>query len=378
VFKQNSFGRNKKCASNIKMAAHGSYDSVGNYLAFDPDATFRFWNRYQPPPCIRPGDRPDLLEKRKLAVLGKLKTRVCRDRNKFVQIGKIKYVIDPMIYPALMEYLEMYPVATLDELKAAIEVVRITEMQPAQPQARLQTAPLVGILPARTYSWTGDKMSTAGQTDYLKPKAFTTDFKLGQPLKGFFSFLQIVEAYASNFVDRRAISEHGHFVFVQSDKYCTFENKISEIKETRAGRTILPLRDATWLPSLNIVDSDLLFKPVLTILVPVDNFFTDNDIPVKFGILFGFNSPLIAQLQEPGPILDEIRNQVAANSELIFIPLQREIDVIENKNCLTDTPVRFPVTNGGEFLTSDYDRLFRSFQKRIDERPIRVTQGLYI
>ena len=361
------------------MASRGSYDSVGRYLPFDPDSTFRFWPRYRTPTCIDAATVRASKEKMKLAVLGKLKNTVCANRNMFVEIQGIKYVIDPLIYSALLDYLKYHPANNLADLQTAISAVRSLTNNPGPLMARVKSAPLTTLRPCRTYTSTGDKAALLQQTDYLKPKKIGPDFKVGNAVPAFFSQISLINAYSGLFVERRPIPQHGHFIYVQSDDFCEYIQLIQEIKKSRAGKSIVASEEATWIPASGIVDdTENLFKPVLTFLTPVNNVFTGSNFPVKYGILFGFNDELINKLTDSAPVIASLRLQVGLNSELVFIPFQRDTDIIENKNIFSDSSVRFPITNGGHFENRDTDCLKEMFEKKIDELPIRATQGLYI
>jgi hypothetical protein len=350
--------------------AHGSYNSVGNYVAYDP-SVYRYWQRYTTP-CVASSALTD--EKRKLHVLGKSNQQPCRTGNYVIEVAGKKYAIDQAIYKPLVEYLEINPATNLGELQSAIEAVRIATQISAPASVRLANVPLVNVRRQTTFSG-GIKPGVE-----LVRKKINSDFKtLGAVSELIVNLPLIVNFIENNFPNYEYLSQNGHHIKVQKDDFSGYTTILSEILVSRAGLSIKALPEAKWDPSSMLPDGDInLFKPVLTYLSPYNNTFRGHVYPVKLGLLFGIDDYLLNTYFPGNPLNAQIIEYLEANSELIFIPLQLDLDLLENVNLPRESSVNFPFTNGGDFLTKKYYKNFINAEKKKAEFPNRVSQGLYI
>jgi hypothetical protein len=306
-----------------------AYDSLSQYILFSSgsSAKTREWSRYEGLSC---GNQ----EKLKYTILKNPPATVvtpvvgCASRATTVDVAGRTYAIDPSIFQALQQSLQVAPVSTLNELQARIAEIRVLVNRPAPLPVQLQNSPLARYKQRTTYLAGASKWP-----DVVRPIARNFQFKVGAPIDIPLASFPPIALYQEFFFKRKFILQNAQYVYVANNDGCGYTGKIDDIYTTasRSGDLIKALQSTRTL-----------FTPIACLMQPAGA-----QYPIKFGLLMGINSALLSAytFQYKNSVLKAL----ARNSELVFIPAQTQIEMIENVDLPVNMGVTFPLTNGGIF-----------------------------
>ena len=321
------------------------FDSLGNYVLYSTDSTAatRNWSR-----DTSAGDNKIFPEKLKYYVLKNPPSTVkgaplrrCSSTKTVVVNGKT-YAIDPSIYTYVVESLAQSPVFTLQQLQERIKLIRVQTNNPSPLDVKLKDVPLRGLIKNYTYESVGDKWK-----DEKTPVSLTisVDFIAGNPVDLISINFRMLAEFQSFFTSPRLMVENATYVLVQQNNGCSYTGKVADLfgSASRVGSTILAVQSKQNFTDYGIFD----FTPILCFMVPYSTTYRNGNVKAKFGFLVGF-PPSFLELYELGPN-SLVYKTIAANSELLFIPIQSDLEIIENTDIPKGNGLSFPVTNGGDF-----------------------------
>lgn len=307
-----------------------AFDSLNQFILFSSASTAqtRAWSRYDGLEC---GNQ----EKLKYTVLknprGTVATPVvgCASSKTTVDVAGRTYGIDPSIFLALKLSLQVNPVFTLGDLRARIAEIRALTNRPAPLAVQLIGVPLARYKTRLTYLAGGSNWREGRPTI---PRNFR--FKVGSPIDTVIENFPLIALYEGFFNRRKFIFQNAQYVYVGKDDGCGYTGRLIDLDGTASQNGSL------------IKSSNGMFRPLACIMQPASV-----QYPIKFGLLVGINVDTTTGFDFAAK--DTILKAVALNSELIFIPAQTQIEMIENKDLPYNMGVTFPLTNGGN-LSPDF------------------------
>jgi hypothetical protein len=321
------------------------FDSLGNFVLYSTESTAstRNWTR-----DTSAGDKRIFPEKLKYYVLKNPPSTVkgaplrrCSGSKTVVVNGKT-YAVDPSIYSYVVQSLEQSPVFTLQQLQERIKMIRVETNNPSPLSVQLKDVPLRGLIKNYQYESVGDKWKDVKTSVSLK---VSVDFIAGNPVDLVLKNFPLLVQFQSLFTSPRLMVENATYILVQQNNGCSYTGKVADLygSASRVGSTILAIQSKQDFTDYGIFE----FAPILCFMVPYTTTYRNGNMKAKFGFLVGF-PPSFLELYELGP--DSLVYQaIAANSELLFIPIQSDLEIIENIDVPKGNGVSFPVTNGGDF-----------------------------
>ena len=335
------------------------YDSLGSYVLFstDSDSKTRLWNRDNYLKCIYPRalkyhvlKNPPATDKKRRPLLKRA------IGTKIFVVGTAQYAIDPVVYDALMESNQSDPILNLADLQKRIALIRI-QLNFPNIAAEMKKEPLLGLKGPSTYNSIGDTWTNAKTT-----RLFDVDFKVGENIDINIENFPLIAEFQSFFTKRRLVLKNAQYIYALKNDGCDYARSIDDLFEraSRAGALITAIKSRIKFLESRVIS----FLPVLTFMVPDSPKFREGDYPVKFGVLLGISPRLLEGIDFPAK--ENVLNAIAENSELIFIPIQTELDMIENEDLKAGTRVTFPMTNGGD-LSIRLRPIYQRFKQLIPE-----------
>jgi len=336
------------------------YDSLGEYILFssESDAKTRLWSRdtNASNKCVNQAKLKYHVLKNPPATM-KMQVPSAARITKTVKVGNVTYAIDPVIYDELIYSLNLSPVYTLEQLQERIKIVRIQTNKPPPLNVLLKDVPLRGVFQNRQYNSIGDKWENS-KVAVAENKRADVDFKVGNPININIENFPFIKAYQALFIKGQLVLQNAQYIFAQVNVGCAYTGKTNDLfgVASRAGARITAIQSRQNFFKYGI----LSFEPVLTVMVPSTSRNATDDYPTKFGVLVSITPELLSKYNLPSKPL--ILDAISKNSELIFIPLQTQLDRIENIDYPVGTGVDFPVTNGGDFK-ANFKPQIKSFKK---------------
>lgn len=328
-------------------------DSLCQCILFSSQGTAktREWSRFEGVSCINQ-------EKLKFYTLknppGTVKTAVasCASAATTVTVGGRTFAIDRAIFAALafslaqrldpeselalqktplwptLVALRAMPVTTGPALLQRIRLIRALLNQPVSTAVRLEDAPLVGWHRKYTYN--------AGNNDWpkvVKPDARDYQFKAGAAIDVVIGNFPILSLYQEFFYKRKFVLQNAQYFYVAKNNGCDYASTVPELLDSasNAAQAIIAVRP-----------NQFSFTPIVCLMKPASA-----QYPTKFGLLFAINADILSFYDFPAK--ETVLNEVAKNSQFIFLPAQTQQEVLENKDLPVDMGVTFPLTNGGYF-----------------------------
>lgn len=337
-------------------------DSLGNYILFSSTSTAntRLWSRdltaaYN---TFSPAKKKYYVLKNPPATVGRLPTATTCGTPKTIKLGNKTYIIDPNIYDALIASLALRPVGSLEELQALIKQVRTQLGIPAPIGVQLKNEPLRNIITKYTYPSVGDTWKQ-GKTD--QPSKIGSLFKLGNYVTYHYSVysteLPSINFWKDKFPNRTLNLKKAQYFYAQENDGCRYTRRYVDLftTATRSGVTVLPKDALSRYEQFKIIDysafpgSNTSLTLTLAFLLADTSQLKAGVFPALFGAIFVASAVWSSQINNlPGINLrDIIIADINANSELIFIPLNTDLDLINDVTVPAGTGFYFPVTNGG-------------------------------
>ena len=338
-------------------------DSLGNYILFSSTSTAntRLWSRdltaaYN---TFSPAKKKYYVLKNPPATATRIPlTRRTCGTPKTIQLGNKTYLIDSSIYDAVVAALALRPVQSLLELQALIAQVRAQLGVPAPIGVQLKNEPLRNIITKNTYPSIGDTWKQ-GKTD--QPSKIGSLFKLGNYVTSYYAEysneLPNINFWKDKFPNRTLNLKKAQYFYAQQNDGCNYSRRYVDLftLATRSGVTVLPTTALSRYEQFKIIDysafpgSNTSLTLTLAFLLADTAELKAGVFPALFGAIFVASTVWSQQINNlPGvPLKDIIIADINANSELIFIPLDTDLDLINNVTLSPGTGFYFPVTNGG-------------------------------
>lgn len=269
-----------------------------------------------------------------------------------IRIGDVVYYIQPDIYDILIH--NPLP-TTLYQLQQEIARIRSTYHIPNK-NTILQDVPLSQY--KKRYVYNENNKNWIYEQD--KDLALTRNYSIAYSVLNLVNNIDVnvfnFMPFLGKFGLRRFQPQNAQFITVVQNGGCSFTNKIKDLfpKGTASywGSTILPRVSLERYYKYG----STIFYPELVIVQPQSLDVYGGVNSIKFGMLIGLNDPSIEYIKSfltPNILL--LFNQLLSNlipnfhrtSELIFIPIQNEVELIQNVNYKPNTGITFPVTSGG-------------------------------
>ena len=337
-------------------------DSLGNYVLFSSTSTAntRLWSRdltaaYN---TFSPAKKKYYVLKNPPATATRiLQPRTCGN-PKTIKLGNKTYLIDPNIYDALIAALALRPVRSLEELQALIAQIRAQLGVPPPIGVQLKNEPLRNIITKYTYPSVGDNWKQ-GKTD--RPSKIGSLFKLGNYVTYHYAeysyALPNITFWKDKFPNRTLNLKKAQYFYAQQNDGCKYTRRYVDLftLATRSGVTVLPANALSLYEQTKIIDFSAFPGLNTSLTLTLAFLLADTAelkagvFPALFGAIFVASTGWSQQIENlPGVNLrDIIIADINANSELIFIPLETDLDLINNVTLQPGTGFYFPVTNGG-------------------------------
>jgi len=229
---------------------------------------------------------------------------------------------------ATFVHLRTVPVLTLQALVERIQLIRALENKPPSAAVRLKDVPLAGWLQKRTYLAGNNRWPEVN-----RPDVHGYQFKAGAAIDIVMGNFPLLALYQEFFFRRKFVLQNAQYIYVGNNDGCTYTSLVSDLSgsASNSGKAITSVRPTR-----------LSFTPIVTLMLPASG-----QYPVKFGLLFAINEQILSFYDFPAKQL--VLDEVAQNSQFIFVPAQTQEEVLENKDLPVGMGVTFPITNGGRF-----------------------------
>ncbi len=309
--------------------------------------------------------------------------RICDKTSKStVRIRNILYRIDTRIANVLNQMItngKLLQSITLVELQNVIAQIRKNLNLPSTDQAVLyKNVPLSQYKPRYTYFTGVDKRSDVNKI----PVDFDIPYKTGiifpqLPSNYSGAIQQIInKIYSAYFPTFNLSLKNSQFIYVVRNDTCSFTGILDELfpaqnKEEEITSASLWGTNILTSNSINLFlrENIKTFEPVLTSILPGSSKMQGGKYDSKFGILFNLKT-FVANFTEPlkqyfitlhpsysslqinllvSNVVNVITTLYQQNSQMLFIPLQTQIDLIESVNYPPNLGVTFPLSNDGLF-----------------------------
>jgi hypothetical protein len=345
-----------------------SYDALGAYVQYETSSFLptRVWSR-----DTSSGTKCYDKEKYKYYVLknppatikGTPQLLKCKTA-KTVVVGNITYVIDSSIYAKVVDLLSTNPVNSLVGLRDTIARARAQLNIPAPIGVQLQNVPLRNVMVNKKYVALGDEWKAKKLVTKVNVGSLFKFGRIVSPLFDLFSAtLPYINFWSGKFNTRNLNLKKAQFFYAQDNEGCLYRRTYIELFTTalRSGATILPPDALILYRDTGIINFEPFPASSKTLSLTLG--FVLGDTPklkvgtfqAKFGAVFIASPYWVNSIPETpynGSTLRAlIREEVLANSEFIFIPIESQLDIIENFTLGPGTGFYFPITNGGDFQT---------------------------
>ena len=335
------------------------YDSLGSYVLFSTqsDSKTRLWNRDNSLKCIYPRalkyhvlKNPPATDKKSRPLLRP------KFAPKIFRLGTAQYAIDTVVYDPLIESHQANPILNLTDLQKRIALIRL-QLNFPNLAAEMKKEPLLGLKRVSTYNSIGDQW-----TQTKTKRTFDVDFKVGENIDINIENYPLIAEFQSFFPRRQLVLKNAQYIYALRNNGCDYARTIDDlfINASRSGALVTAIKSRIKF----LETKEISFFPLLTFMVPDSPKFREGDYPVKFGVLFGISPRLLEGIDFPAK--ENVLNAVAENSELIFVPIQTELDRIENEDLDVGTRVTFPMTNGGD-LNLNLRPIYQRFKQLLPD-----------
>jgi hypothetical protein len=270
-----------------------------------------------------------------------------------IRIRGVVYYVPQDIYDILLQIYPTLPNFTLSQLQQEISIIRSLYNFP-NPNV-LKNVPLSQYKKRYVYNENNKNWK------YEQDK----DVSLVRNYSIVYSVLNLVNVNMNVFNDmgflgqfglRQFQSQNAQFITVVKNTGCSYTNKIKELFPNGSasywGNTLLPIVSKEQYYK----NGSTLFYPEFVIVQPQSWDIYGGANSIKFGMLIGMNVESIdyiktfldsTVLANFNAMLVVLLPKVLTNSELIFIPIQNEVELIQNVNYKSNTGIKFPITSGG-------------------------------
>jgi hypothetical protein len=270
-----------------------------------------------------------------------------------IRIRGVVYYVPQDIYDILLQIYPTLPNFTLSQLQQEISIIRSLYNFPT-PNV-LQNVPLSQY--KKRYVYNENNKNWKYEQD--KDASLVRNYSI------VYSVLNLVNVNMNVFNDmgflgqfglRQFQSQNAQFITVVKNTGCSYTNKIKELFPNGSasywGNTLLPIVSKEQYYK----NGSTLFYPEFVIVQPQSWDIYGGANSIKFGMLIGMNVESIdyiktfldsTVLANFNAMLVVLLPKVLTNSELIFIPIQNEVELIQNVNYKSNTGIKFPITSGG-------------------------------
>lgn len=309
------------------------------------------------------------------------RTSICPQSS--FKIGNIIYQIDTRIATIINQMIkngELPPSITLSELQFVIAQLRETLNLPStDPNVLYKNIPY--SLKTRYNYRTSD---SKGSNLNNNPVQFDIPYRTGIILPLSYSEIvqQLVEAQYQVYFPGFFISKNSQFIYVVRNDAYNFTGKVYDLfpAQNKAQEVTCASRWGTNILTTNSIDLFVrenvrTFEPIAVAIVPGSNKVYGGKYKTKIGVLldlqnftlantdqiknyFSVKYPTYDSTQLDGLVsvfLADVATVTQQNSQLLFIPVQSQIDLIEHVDYPNQYGVTFQVSNDGVFSTSNYE-----------------------
>ena len=322
-------------------------DSVGTYILFatGSKAPTRTWPRAETSGRDVCALRSH--EKLKYTVLKNPPSTVrgtssCLTKRYTITIGSTIYAIDPVIYDALKDSLAASPVTTLGGLQERIAEVRLETNNPPPLSVQLKDVPITQY--TKRYEYDSSTTETKLDAESTPTKSYDFPYIVGNMIDATFLLQQpALSEFAAQFgTNSDARFSKAQFVYVSSNSKCVKSTTIADFypggTADRFGTPILALLNLIQFRNTGVKNP---YYPIIAYISAASSDTRNGTYPPKGGILFGLDNPSVLPNQT-------IKDLVAANSQLIFIPVQTKLEQISDILYPPRMGITILLTNGGD------------------------------
>lgn len=344
------------------------YDCLCNYIQFatKSDAKTKLWTRDDIPhdEIYYKKLKYYILKNPPSTVKNTPQLIVCKN-VKTVRVGNKQFVINSNIFDRVEQKLAQNPTNSSDVLKQYIAEAR-SELGITPPlSVQNKDIPLRNVLINKTYNSLGTKWETSKILD--KPRVGSL-FKFGKKVSSLFETyketLPYINFWSGKFRSRNLNLKQAQYFYAQENDGCNYTSSYVDLygKALRSGASILPISALLLYQETGIINfepfpsSSRTLSLMLAFVISDQNFVKLGVFPAKFGAIFVASTYWLDSVPKTpvnGTNLQTLlRNEIKANSELIFIPILSELDIIENVTISPNTGASFPATNGGDITVN--------------------------
>jgi len=346
-------------------------DSLGNYIQYNSSSVCaqpRVWTRETTANIIFPEKVKYYVLKNPPSTVRNVPQLITCKNNKTVVVGNKTFVIDSKIYDSVVAKLDAAkavgaPVTSLEGLRAVIAESRAELNIPAPISVQLANVPLNIVPTVKTYNSIGD---TWQSSKLVSKNTVGSFFKYGNFVSSLFdtfsTTLPYLNFWQGKFNIRDLNLKKAQYFYAQQNDGCSYSSTFINLFTTalRSGSTILPPSAISLYNSTGIIYFDPF--PSGSTSLSLTLCFILSDMPVKpgtfparFGAIFVASPYWVDRVPETpyngSDLRTLIRAEIKANSELIFIPILSDLDLIEYVPVASGTGFYIPVTNGGVYTT---------------------------
>ena len=274
-----------------------------------------------------------------------------------VRVGNIYYYVRPDIYAILIQQYNPLPDFSLDEIQKVIEQIKVQNNIPdVNPYLKLKDVPLSQF--KKRYVYNGDDTKWQVQQDQYTGvvRNYKSPYKIiGNLNPPPFKILENFNFFG-NLGLRRLRVKNAQYISVIHNSGCGYATKLDELYPNQPasywGGNILPnlsVHNAiTGLPRI--------FYPNLALIQPESWSVSGGNDRLKFGVIIGIDVDSLGYLEDYVPpdllpaflaIKALMLEEVKKYSEMIFIPIQNDVEFIQNRSYDINSGVTFPVMSGG-------------------------------
>lgn len=271
-----------------------------------------------------------------------------------IRIGSVFYYIPQNIYDILVQLYNPLPTFTLYQLQQEITRIRAVYNLP-NPNV-LQDVPLSQYKKRYVYNGNNKNWQYEQDKNMTVTQLHPINYKVLNLVEVFDLNIFNQMPFLGNFGLRKLQPQNAQFITVVQNTSCSYSNKISDLfpngNASYWGSGILPIISKQQY----YINGSMLFYPQFAIVQPEDWGIYIGTPSLKFGLLIGMNdqsilyfksflTPALLVLFEQ--MLIQLLPKLPTNSELIFIPIQNEVELIQNEDYKSNTGITFPLLSGG-------------------------------
>jgi len=270
-----------------------------------------------------------------------------------IRIGGVVYYVPQDIYDILVQLYNPLPNFTLSQLQQ--EISRIRSLYHFPRPNLLQNVPLSQYKKRYVYNENNKKWKYEQDKDVSLVRNYSIVYTVlnlvNVDMKVFNSM-----GFLGQFGQRRFQTQNAQFINVVKNIGCSYATKIKELFPNGSasywGNTLLPVVSKEQYYK----NGSTIFYPEFVIVQPQSWDIYGGANSIKFGMLIGLNIESIAYIEtflesnvlaDFNAMLVTLLPKVLTNSELIFIPIQNQVELIQNVNYKSNTGIHFPITSGG-------------------------------